>query len=197
MIGRLKGTLLDKQPPMLLIDVNGVGYEVEAPMTVFYDLPANGEPLTLVTHLQVKDDGHSLFGFAGTGQRELFRTLLKISGIGAKLALTILSGATTEELTRMVAHEDTAALTQMPGIGKKTAERLIVELRDKLDGLDQFEPMTGGGKSAGPRDAQSEAIAGLQALGYKPAEAARRVKSIYDESLEAPELIRKALREGG
>ena len=135
MIARLSGTLVSKQPPVLVIDVAGVGYEVEAPLPVFYDLPENGQPVVLLTHLLVKDDGHTLYGFRSESERSLFRQLLKISGIGAKLALSILSGASGDELARYVAERDTAALTRVPGIGKKTAERIIIELRDKLDYL--------------------------------------------------------------
>ncbi len=135
MIARLAGTLIAKAPPLLVIDVAGVGYEVEAPLSVFYDLPEVGQPVVLLTHMQVKEDAHALYGFATESQRVLFRQLLKISGIGAKLALTILSGASGDELARLVATADTASLMLLPGIGKKTAERIIIELRDKLDGL--------------------------------------------------------------
>ena len=135
MIARLSGTLVSKQPPSLVIDVNGVGYEVEAPLSVFYDLPENGQPVVLLTHLSISDTAHTLYGFASEAERTLFRQLLKISGIGAKLALTILSGASGAELAQYVADRDTAALTRLPGIGKKTAERIIIELRDKLGDL--------------------------------------------------------------
>ena len=135
MIARLAGTLIAKQPPQLVIDVAGVGYEVEAPMNVFYDLPDLGKPVVLLTHLQVKEDAHVLYGFSRESERRLFRQLLRISGIGAKLALTILSGTTGDELARYVAEGDAASLTRLPGIGKKTAERIIIELRDKLDGV--------------------------------------------------------------
>ena len=133
MIARLAGTLIHKLPPLMVIDVAGVGYEVEAPLSVFYDLPETGQAVVILTHLSIKDDSHTLYGFSSEAQRTVFRQLLKISGIGAKLALTILSGASSEELARYVAEEDSAALTRLPGIGKKTAERIIIELRDKLD----------------------------------------------------------------
>ena len=143
MIARLAGTLVSKQPPLMVIDVAGVGYEVEAPLPVFYDLPETGQPVVILTHMSVKEDSHTLYGFASESERRVFRQLLKISGIGAKLALTILSGASGDELARHVAERDAAALTRLPGIGKKTAERIIIELRDKLEGL------PGGGTGAG------------------------------------------------
>ena len=137
MIGRLTGTLLAKQPPALLLDVAGVGYELEAPMTTFYTLPAVGETVTLHTHLVVREDAHLLFGFASEDERRLFRALIKVSGVGARLALTILSGVSADEFVRCVQDSDTATLVRLPGIGKKTAERLIVEMRDRLDDWQQ------------------------------------------------------------
>ena len=193
MIGRLSGTLVSKHPPFLLIDVNGVGYEVEAPMSVFYDLPDNGKPVVLLTHLSIKDDAHTLYGFSSENERRLFRQLLKISGIGAKLALTILSGASGDELARFVAERDAAALTRLPGIGKKTAERIIIELRDKLD---DFAPFGGGAGSApAPApDAVGEARNALVALGYKPQEASRMARAVAEAGMETEEIIRRALK---
>jgi holliday junction DNA helicase RuvA len=194
MIGRLAGVLVAKHPPFLLIDVNGVGYEVEAPMSVFYELPENGQPLVLLTHLSIKDDAHTLYGFSSENERTLFRRLLKISGIGAKLALTILSGASGDELARFVADRDTAALTRLPGIGKKTAERIIIELRDKLDDI---APLAGGGAGAAPAasgDATSEARNALVALGYKPQEASRMVRAVAESGMETEDIIRRALK---
>ena len=194
MIGRLAGVLVAKHPPFLLIDVNGVGYEVEAPMSVFYELPENGQPLVLLTHLSIKDDAHTLYGFSSENERTLFRRLLKISGIGAKLALTILSGASGDELARFVADRDTAALTRLPGIGKKTAERIIIELRDKLDDI---APLAGGGAGAMPAasgDATSEARNALVALGYKPQEASRMVRAVAESGMETEDIIRRALK---
>lgn len=194
MIGRLAGTLIAKAPPLLLIDVAGVGYEVEAPLSVFYELPETGQPVVLLTHLQIKDDSHTLFGFLSESERALFRQLLKISGIGAKLALTILSGASGDDLARFVATGDTAALTRLPGIGKKTAERIIIELRDKLD---RFAPAGGAvpsGVQARPADAASEAAHALGALGYKPHEAGRMVRSVARPEMTAEEIIRLALQ---
>jgi Holliday junction DNA helicase RuvA len=194
MISRLAGTLIHKQPPLMVIDVNGVGYEVEAPLSVFYDLPEAGQPVVVLTHLSVKEDSHTLYGFSSESERTLFRQLLKISGIGAKLALTILSGTRGDDLARFVAERDTAALTRLPGIGKKTAERIIIELRDKLDDL----PLGGGPVSAGgpapPSDAISEATTALNALGYKPQEASRMVRAVADPDMSVEEIIRLALQ---
>jgi len=194
MIARLAGTLIGKFPPLLVIDVAGVGYEVEAPLSVFYDLPEIGQPLVLLTHLQVKEDAHTLYGFASESERLLFRQLLKISGIGAKLALTILSGASGDDLARYVATADTAALTRLPGIGKKTAERIIIELRDKLDA---FAPSVGvalPGSLPRPAGAASEATHALGALGYKPQEAGRMVRGVAKPGMSAEEIIRLALQ---
>ncbi|MDZ4731125.1 MAG: Holliday junction branch migration protein RuvA [Xanthomonadales bacterium] len=194
MIARLSGILIAKQPPLLVIDVAGVGYEVEAPLSVFYDLPEIGKPLTLLTHLQIKDDGHSLFGFANEGQRTLFRQLLKISGIGAKLALTILSGASPNELARFVAEGDSASLTRLPGIGKKTAERIIIELRDKLDHLAVSFAVIGGGANPVAANAASEATHALASLGFKPMEANRLVRLVAQPNMSAEDIIRLALQ---
>ena len=194
MIARLSGTLVSKQPPSMVIDVNGVGYEVEAPLSVFYDLPENGQPVVLLTHLSISDTAHTLYGFASEAERTLFRQLLKISGIGAKLALTILSGASGAELAQYVADRDTAALTRLPGIGKKTAERIIIELRDKLGDLP--EPaggLQGGGAPAGG-SATVEAKNALAALGYKPQEASRMVQAIAKPEMGTEEIIRLALQ---
>ena len=195
MIARLSGILLDKNPPYLVIDVNGVGYEVEAPLGVFSDLPENGKAVTILIHHHFSQDSQTLFGFASLGERELFRKLLKISGIGAKMALTILSGATGEELARYVSTGDVSSLTRLPGIGKKTAERIIMELRDKLEGL----PISAGGGSVAPgmpvsTDPTSEASHALASLGYKPAEVSRMVRAVAEAGMDAEEIIRKALQ---
>ena len=158
MIGRLRGQLVSRQPPFLLLDVNGVGYEVEAPLSVFYDLPESGQPVVLLTHLSVSDTAHTLYGFASEAERTLFRQLLKISGIGAKLALTILSGASGAELARYVADRDTASLTRLPGIGKKTAERLIVEMRDRVGALGLASTPIPAGATIPPADPVGEAV---------------------------------------
>ncbi len=193
MIARLAGTLIHKQPPLMVIDIAGVGYEVEAPLTVFYDLPETGQPVVILTHLAIKDDSHTLYGFSSESQRTLFRQLLKISGIGAKLALTILSGVSGEELARYVNDNDTASLTRLPGIGKKTAERIIIELRDKLDAI----PAIGGTARGGAMiagDAGSEASHALRALGYKPQEVSRMVRQVAEPDMSAEEIIRRALQ---
>jgi Holliday junction DNA helicase RuvA len=192
MIARLAGTLIFKQPPLMVIDVGGVGYEVEAPLSVFYELPEVGEPLVILTHLSVKEDSQTLYGFASESERTLFRQLLKISGIGAKLALTILSGATGEELARYVAESDSASLTRLPGIGKKTAERIIIELRDKLDDF-PVTPVAAADGSAVPSGAVNEAVQALNALGYKPQEANRMVRNVAQPGMGVEEIIRHAL----
>lgn len=193
MIGRLSGTLLAKQPPWLTLDVHGVGYELEAPMSTFYELPAAGQPVTLVTHYAVKEDSVALYGFHREAERALFRTLIKVSGIGARTALSILSGASVEDFSRLIETGDLAALTRIPGIGKKSAERLVVELRDRIAGLGagagRFGPAT-----AVPVDPVSEATVALQALGYKPQEVTRLVAKVAEPGDSAESIIRKALK---
>jgi Holliday junction DNA helicase RuvA len=197
MIGRLRGELVYKQPPFLMVDVNGVGYELEAPMSTFYDLPLQGGQVTLFTHLAIRDDAHVLYGFISDTERALFRTLLKVSGVGAKMALAILSGMSAEEFALCIQRDDTAALVRLPGIGKKTAERLIVEMRDRLD---RIEPVSGVSlprtQSAGlvVETPQSDALGALIALGYKPNDASRMVRSVECEDLSSEEIIRLALR---
>lgn len=197
MIGRLRGALVYKQPPFLMVDVGGVGYELEAPMSTFYDLPLQGEQLTLFTHLAIRDDAHVLYGFATESERALFRALLKVSGVGAKMALAILSGMSADEFALCVQRDDTAALVRLPGIGKKTAERLIVEMRDRLDRIESSGAVTlpqarpAGGAVETPL---SDAIGALIALGYKPNDASRMVRSVESEGLSSEEIIRLALR---
>jgi Holliday junction DNA helicase RuvA len=192
MIGRLTGTLLHKEPPALLVDVQGVGYELEAPMTTFYDLPVVGERVTLHTHLVVREDAHLLYGFARLSQRELFRALLKVNGVGPRVALALLSGLTETELLRCLATEDIARLIKVPGIGRKTAERLIIELRDKVDlgGV-----VTSAHPVAASADPADEAVSALIALGYKPPEASRAVSAVRRDEATTEEVIRLALRE--
>ncbi|MES9961096.1 MAG: Holliday junction branch migration protein RuvA [Sedimenticola sp.] len=197
MIGRLRGELVYKQPPFLMLDVNGVGYELEAPMSTFYDLPLQGGEVTLYTHLAVRDDAHVLYGFVNEGERALFRSLLKVSGVGAKMALAILSGMNAEEFARCVQSDDTAALVRLPGIGKKTAERLIVEMRDRLEKL---EMATTGAVRIVPTPGEvvenpvSDAVGALMALGYKPNEASKLVRAVDSEGLSSEEIIRAALK---
>lgn len=193
MIGRLRGTLVSKQPPWLLIDVGGVGYELEAPMSTIYDLPQTGKEVTLLTHYAVKEDSVALYGFMHEAERALFRNLQKVSGIGAKIALAVLSGVSTADFARLVQAGDVVALTKIPGIGKKTAERMVVELRDRVDGL--AVSLSGlSGKAAVPLDPAGEATVALQQLGYKPAEVARLVQKVAAEGDSAESIIRKALR---
>ncbi|HEX7966149.1 MAG TPA: Holliday junction branch migration protein RuvA [Gammaproteobacteria bacterium] len=189
MIGLLRGTLLRKQPPHLLVDVHGVGYEVEAPMSTFYDLPEAGAEVTLYTHLTVREDAHVLFGFGSEAERRFFRSLIRVNGVGPKLALTILSGISADGFVRCVQENDTAALTRLPGIGKKTAERLVVEMRDRLD--DIGGAAAAAGVSAHPRD---EALSALVSLGYKPQEAAQMLRAIKEDGLSSEEFIRRALQ---
>ena len=191
MIGRLKGILIHKAPPWLVVDVHGVGYELEAPMSTFYDLPDLGREVFLFTHYAQKEDSVSLYGFLREAERRLFRDVQKVTGIGAKIALAVLSGASVEEFARLVQTSDVTALTRIPGIGKKTAERMVVELRDRAADL------AGGPVAAStglPGDPLSEAITALQALGYKPAEAERMAKKAAADGDAAETIIRKALQ---
>ena len=191
MIGRLKGILVHKQPPWLMIDVHGVGYELEAPMSTFYDLPEVGREVVLLTHYAQKEDAVALYGFLRESERRLFRDVQKVTGIGAKIALAILSGASVEEFARLVQAGDITALCRIPGIGKKTAERIVVELRDRAaDFVGGAVP--GVGKSAAT-DPVSEASVALQQLGYKPAEISRMVKEAAAGD-SAEDIIRKALK---
>ena len=193
MIGRLRGTLVSKQPPWLLVEVGGVGYEVQAPMSTIYDLPGVGKEVILLTHYAVKEDGAALYGFLHEAERTLFRNLQKVSGIGAKIALAVLSGVSTEHFARLVQAGDVAALTRIPGIGKKTAERIVVELRDRLDGL-SGQPGASMPVGGAPLDAAGEASVALQQLGYKPVEVTRLVQKVAAEGDSAETIIRKALR---
>ena len=192
MIGRLRGILALKQPPWLVVDVHGVGYELEAPMSTFYDLPEAGREVALFTHYAQKEDSVSLYGFLREGERRLFRDVQKVSGIGAKIALAVLSGVSVDEFARLVQAGDITALTRIPGIGKKTAERMVVELRDRAADL------AGGGVPgamvAGAGDPVADAVTALQQLGYKPAEAARMAREAAAPGDEAATIIRKALQ---
>lgn len=195
MIGYLKGTLLDKRPPTLVLDVHGVGYELDAPMTTFYDLPAPGESVTVYTHMVVREDAQLLFAFSDLSQRDVFRSLLKVSGVGPRVALAVLSTLSTRDFFDAVTDNDVSRLTRVPGIGRKTAERLIVEMRDRV--LKQLETH---GDAVAPavqrRDNPVEdAVGALMALGYKPMEASRAVRDIDSEGLSSEDLIRQALRQ--
>lgn len=201
MIGRLTGKVAHKKPPFLLLDVNGVGYEIEAPMSTFYALPLGDELVTLHTHLAIRDDAHVLYGFASEADRIMFRALLKVSGVGGKMALAILSGMTVDEFSLSVQAGDAASLTRLPGVGKKTAERLIVEMRDRLEKLGA--ELSGGTATAGmpaaapmavEASALSDAYSALEALGYKAADVRRMTKSIDCDGLSTEEIIKAALQ---
>lgn len=195
MIGRLKGILVHKQPPWLIVDVNGVGYELEAPMSTIFDLPELGREVILFVHHAQKEDSVALYGFLRERERRLFRDVQKVTGIGAKIALAILSGSSVEDFARQVQEGDTAAISRIPGIGKKTAERIVLELRDKLDGIGgaampgMTRPLPGQ-----PGGALGEATIALQQLGYKPAEAARMAREAQSEGDSAEAILRKALQ---
>jgi len=192
MIGRLRGTLAHKAPPWLVIDVGGVGYELEAPMSTFYDLPEVGREVSLFTHYAQKEDSVSLYGFLHESERRLFRDVQKVTGIGAKIALAVLSGVSVDAFARLVQTGDVAALTKIPGIGKKTAERMVVELRDRAADLAGAGGAIGGVQV--PADPMSEAVVALQQLGYKPADAARMAKAAASEGDPPEIIIRKALQ---
>jgi Holliday junction DNA helicase RuvA len=194
MIGRLRGTLISKQPPWLLVEVGGVGYELEAPMSTIYDLPATGKEVILLTHYAVKEDSVALYGFMREAERAMFRNLLKVSGIGAKIAMAVLSAVATDAFSRLILSGDVAALTKIPGIGKKTAERMVLELRDRVDASGVTLPGAMSQANAAPMDAAGEATVALQQLGYKPAEAIRLVQKAAVEGDTAEAIIRKALR---
>ncbi|WAJ36273.1 Holliday junction branch migration protein RuvA [Pseudomonas sp. GOM7] len=198
MIGRLRGTLAEKQPPYLLLDVNGVGYELEVPMTTLYRLPAVGQPVTLHTHQVVREDAHLLYGFFEKRERELFRELIRLNGVGPKLALALMSGLEVDELVRCVQAQDTAVLVKVPGVGKKTAERLLVELKDRFKAWESIpsiaplvvEPQLAQAVSS----AENDAVSALISLGYKPQEASRAVAAVKEDGLSSEDLIRRALR---
>jgi Holliday junction DNA helicase RuvA len=195
MIGRLRGIILEKQAPDLVLDVQGVGYEVAAPMSTFCSLPAINEEVSLFTHLIVREDAQLLYGFATTRERLLFRSLLKVNGVGAKLALTILSGSDVDDFSRSVQEGDADSLVRLPGVGKKTAERLIIEMRDRLknmSGAMSLKPVLS--EAASLAGAKDEAIEALVSLGYKPLEADKMIRVVATDGLTTEELIRLALQ---
>ena len=196
MIGRLRGQLIVKQPPRLLVDVQGVGYELDAPMSTFYQLPECGEEITLYTHLAIRDDAHALYGFYHPSDRELFRTLLKVNGVGAKMGLAILSGMDAVGFKRCIELGDIDALIKLPGVGRKTAERLVIELRDRLASDQSIADTTAIANDATStvRSHVDEAITALTALGYKGPEALRMVKSVSEDASNCEDLIRLALK---
>ena len=198
MIGRLRGTLAEKQPPHVIIEINGLGYELEVPMTTLYRLPSVGEPVTLHSHLVVREDAHLLYGFFEKRERELFRELIRLNGVGPKLALALMSGLEVDELVRCVQAQDTSVLVRIPGVGKKTAERLLVELKDRFKAWETVpgmstlvvEPRMGGAVSS----AENDAVSALISLGYKPQEASRAVSAIKEDGLSSEDMIRRALK---
>ena len=193
MIGRLKGMLVYKAPPQLMVDVGGVGYELSAPMSTFYDLPDVGREVVLFTHYAVKEDGVALYGFLTEAERRLFREVQKVTGVGAKIALSVLSGASVDDFARLVQAGDITALTRLPGVGKKTAERMVVELRDRAADFAGGAAVIAGKGMPVPADPMSEASVALQQLGYKPAEVQRMLKQGAPGD-SAEEIIRKALK---
>jgi len=198
MIAWMHGVLREKHPPLLIVDTGGVGYEMEAPMTTFYDLPVVGEPVTLHLHHIVRDDGPHLYAFVRRAERDLFRQLLRVSGVGAKLGLAILSGMDAGGFGRCVLEGDAASLSRLPGIGKKTAERLIMEMRDRIEADSPLVASGSGGAGAGPApprdDPAAEAVHALIALGLKPTEASRRVHAAAADGLACEEIVRRALQ---
>lgn len=200
MIGRIRGQLVHKQPPLILVEVGGVGYELQVPMTTLFQLPELGAEVSLVTHFVVREDAQLLYGFADEGDRSLFRQLIKVSGVGPKLALTILSGMDAQSFARCVQRDDVSALVALPGVGRKTAERLLVEMRDKLDDWLVHPAGTQGysrGDSIAPvaQDIVADAEGALISLGFKPQEASRMVAAVNDDSVvQSEELIRRALK---
>ena len=193
MIGRLAGTLLAKHPPQLLLDVHGVGYDVEAPMSTIFNLPECGAPVVLLTHLAVREDGHFLYGFLSESERTAFRQLIKISGIGARTALAILSGMSVDELAGAIARQESGRLMKVPGIGKKTAERLLLELKDKLQNFSANATFSPTGGTAQPSDSTADILNALQALGYNDREAAAAIKPL-PAGIGVSEGIRQALK---
>jgi Holliday junction DNA helicase RuvA len=198
MIGRLRGVLAAKRAPLVLIDVQGVGYEVSAPMSTFYVLPELNQKVMLHTQLVVREDSQTLYGFATEDERSLFRSLIRVNGVGAKLALAILSGVSATEFIQCIEHEDAATLVRLPGVGKKTAERLIIEMKDRIKELSTHAAVPATGMDAAPlraNDAVGDAVSALMALGYKAAEASRMVRQVDNmSSFSSEELIRLALQ---
>lgn len=197
MIGFLRGRLAAKQPPQLLVDVGGVGYELEAPMSTFYGLPAVGAEVSLFTHLVVREDAHILFAFANERERRLFRELLKVSNVGPKLALALLSGMNVESFIACIEAQDVDTLVRIPGVGRKTAERLVVEMRDRIKGFGQLPGVVsavGGAQVEHASGPQGEAFAALISLGYKPPEVMRLLKSVDESAKTTEEIIRRALQ---
>ncbi len=207
MIGLIRGRLLEKQPPEIVIEAGGVGYEIQLPMTSFYQLPEVGSEALVYTHFVVREDAQLLFGFADKSERALFRELIKVNGVGPKLALTILSGMSASQFIQCVAHDDVSGLVRLPGVGKKTAERLVIEMRDRLKSLQEMggesqhlgaleQPLSETTFVTG-KDVKEDALSALIALGYKANQAAKLVNSVYRDGASSEDLIRDALRSMG
>lgn len=199
MIGRIHGSLIENHPPEIVIDVNGLGYEVQCPLSTIFALPATGETVQLFTHLAVREDAHVLYGFKTDKERTLFRALIKISGVGPKLALSILSGMETDRFVQSIQDQDPGALVKIPGVGKKTAERLIVEMKDRLSALGRtgqslMTPMESAVVKAERASATEEAESALIALGYKPTQASKAIEKVAADGLSAEDIIRAALK---
>ena len=200
MIGRIRGKLVEKLPPEVLIDVSGVGYEIQMPMTSLYQLPELGAEVIVYTHFVVREDAQLLFGFADRQERALFRELIKANGVGPKMALTIMSGMTAAQFAQVVNQGDVSSLVKLPGVGKKTAERLLVEMKDRLKGWgagDLFTPATDAApidSTPNAHDAEEEAVSALLALGYKPTQASKVVSQIAKDGMTSEQLIREALK---
>jgi len=200
MIGRILGILLEKQAPDLLIDLQGIGYEVQVPMTTYYQLPQVGEIIKLHTHFVVREDAQILYGFYALKDRHMFRQLIRINGVGPKMALAILSGMNTEEFTALVLNDDIAGLTRLPGVGKKTAERLVIEMRDRVEPVDETETSNASSATASvspagkQRQAEKDAVAALVTLGYSPQQASKAVNKIAKAAENSEQMIRLALQ---
>lgn len=200
MIGRLSGILIQKQAPLIMLDVHGVGYEVQAPMSTFYNLPELDQPVVLLTHMVVREDAQLLYGFYTESERRLFKSLIKVNGVGPKLGLTILSGISADEFVQVVKNNDESGLVRLPGIGKKTAQRLIVEMHDRLDDWqdDTVSPVdktaTGSDNIYSGQDIIKEATSALIALGYKPVEADKMIRQLDKENQSSEALIKQALK---
>jgi Holliday junction DNA helicase RuvA len=194
MIGFIRGTVHEKQAPHVVIDVNGVGYDVETPMSSFFNLPAPGEQVFIRTHLVVREDAHILYGFLTEEERALFKSLIKVNGVGPKVALGILSGVTVDDFCLWISDNDVAALVRLPGIGKKTAERLIIDMRDRLPEQTGSSSRVAAGLIAPQTSPMEEAVSALITLGYKPKEAEKRVRAVADENANSEQIIRSALQ---
>ncbi|CAA0094167.1 Holliday junction ATP-dependent DNA helicase RuvA [Zhongshania aliphaticivorans] len=194
MIGRLRGVLIEKQAPEIVIDINGVGYEVQVPMTTIYSLPALGQVVSLYTQFIVREDAQQLYGFADVASRRLFRDLIKVNGVGPKLALTIMSGIASDDFVQCVQDGNTAALVRLPGVGKKTAERLVIEMRDRLQDWDLPASSTTAALGGLAKSNIAEAEAALVSLGYKPQEASKAIGAVKADNASSEDLIRAALK---